>query len=110
MWGAGICERCGTVVAFRTTTPVAKNLVKWRDYYCPLCGNYKLKNVMAVVNAEGLDSAYNQLRLGTILNNNREETRNVASDQTTNTLVEQAGEGRGDSIYDIIRNADRKRD
>ena len=113
MWGAGICERCGTVVAFRTTTPVAKNLIKYRDYYCPLCGTYKLKHVQAVVNAGQLDSAYNALRINTILNNNREEAEYVASDETTDALIEQnkAGNGRrqGESIYSYIDRINRQR-
>lgn len=87
MWAAGICERCGTVTAFRTTTPIASKLMRGRTYYCPVCGMYKLLDVRPVANADELDSCYNELRVGVILNSSAESDRYNASEETTEQLI-----------------------
>lgn len=87
MWAAGICERCGTVTAFRTTTPIAARLMRGRTYYCPVCGMYKLLDIRLAANAEALDSCYNELRIGVILNSSAESDRYNASEETTEQLA-----------------------
>lgn len=87
MWAVGICERCGTVTAFRTTNPVALRLMRGKTYYCPVCGVYRLLNVRAVPNADELDSCYNELRVGIILDSSAESDRYNASDETTEQLI-----------------------
>lgn len=87
MWAVGICERCGTVTAFRTTTPIASKLMRGRTYYCPVCGMYKLLNIRPVVNADELNSCYNELRVGVVLNSSAESDRYDASEETTEQLI-----------------------
>lgn len=87
MWAVGICERCGTVVAFRTTTPVVKSLMRGHSYYCPVCGMYKLLKIHAIPNAQQLDKAYNELRVGIILESNAEVSQYNAQEESTEGLV-----------------------
>lgn len=88
MWAVGICERCGTVSAFRTTTPVVKSLIRGRTYYCPVCGLYRLMNIKAVPNTSMLEGVYNELRVSIILTGYDEGDRYNASDETTKQLLE----------------------
>lgn len=88
MWAVGICERCGTVAAFRTTTPIAKALMRGHSYYCPVCVTYKLLKIRAVPNAERLEAAYNDLRIGVILDSDTEAARYDAQEDTTKKLIE----------------------
>lgn len=89
MWAVGICERCGTVTAFRTTTPIAKSLMHGHTYYCPVCVVYKLLKVQAITNTQQLDMAYNNLRVGIILESNSEVDLYNAQDTTTEGLIKE---------------------
>lgn len=87
MWAVGICERCGTVAAFRTTNPVVKSLMRGHSYYCPVCGMYKLLKIQAIPNAQQLDKAYNDLRVGIILESAAEVDQYNAQEAATEGLI-----------------------
>lgn len=62
MWVVGICKRCGTVTACKSTESAVRLLSAGRTLYCPVCWEGQVKNI-AWASAETLETVYNNLQV-----------------------------------------------
>jgi hypothetical protein len=92
-WAVGICTHCGTITAFRTTTPTARALIRTRTFYCPACGLFKLTQIKLAESTQ-LERVYSEMRLQNIIGSHAWLDRKRGQDDGnfTKEIVEESPE------------------